>query len=125
MGFASVYQTMLGADQWSWLEAELSRPSEIKVIGSGIQVLPPTYQSGKANLCANDESTREFDAANEALGEGPGTDDGTDYEQWGEMAQERKKLLHMAQDCLANGHAKRVVFISGDQHWQELHAKEM
>ena len=33
---------MMGQDQWSWLEAELDRESEIKIIGSGVQVLPPT-----------------------------------------------------------------------------------
>ena len=34
--------TILGSAQWAWLEDELRRPSEIKVIASGIQVLPPT-----------------------------------------------------------------------------------
>ena len=29
---------MLGQDQWDWLQAELDRESEVKIIGSGVQV---------------------------------------------------------------------------------------
>lgn len=32
-------QTMLGEAQWSWLEAELSKPADIRIIASSIQVL--------------------------------------------------------------------------------------
>ena len=47
--------TMLGAEQWGWLEEELARPSVIKVIASGIQVLPPLY-TGRSlgDYCAHD-----------------------------------------------------------------------
>ena len=34
----------LSCAQWKWLDKELSKKSEIKIIGSGIQVLPPTDQ---------------------------------------------------------------------------------
>lgn len=33
------HKTLLGADQWRWLEAELRKPAEVRLIGSGIQVL--------------------------------------------------------------------------------------
>ena len=32
--------TMLGEAQWKWLESELEKPAEIRLIGSGIQVVP-------------------------------------------------------------------------------------
>ncbi len=32
--------TMLGEEQWKWLETELKKPAEIRLIGSGIQVVP-------------------------------------------------------------------------------------
>lgn len=32
-------KTMLGAEQWAWLEAELSKPAEIRLVVSGVQVL--------------------------------------------------------------------------------------
>lgn len=32
--------SMLGETQWQWLEAELQKPSKIKVIGSSLQLLP-------------------------------------------------------------------------------------
>lgn len=31
--------TMLGQEQWTWLEAELQKPAEIRLIGSGIQIV--------------------------------------------------------------------------------------
>jgi alkaline phosphatase D len=50
--------TMLGSDQWEWLENELKRPSEIKVIGSGIQVLPPTnLERNISDYCAYGKSS--------------------------------------------------------------------
>jgi hypothetical protein len=33
---------VLNETQWGWLDAELGKHSEIKIIGSGTQVLPPT-----------------------------------------------------------------------------------
>ena len=36
---------MLSEQQWTWFENELHHQSEIKVIASGIQVLPPTDQT--------------------------------------------------------------------------------
>jgi alkaline phosphatase D len=32
--------SMLGEEQWQWLEAELKKPSAIKIIGSSLQLLP-------------------------------------------------------------------------------------
>ena len=44
---------MLGQEQWQWLEQELQKPSEIKFIASGIQVLPPLHQGrNKSSYCA-------------------------------------------------------------------------
>jgi len=36
---AACEPTLLGARQWQWLEAELEKPAELKIIGSSIQVL--------------------------------------------------------------------------------------
>lgn len=50
---------------------------------------------------------------------------GTGYESWAEMPVEREKLLRLAQKSINDGHAKAIVFISGDQHWGELLQKDM
>ncbi len=34
---ATTDSTMLGADQWKWLEAELTKPADVRIIGSGSQ----------------------------------------------------------------------------------------
>jgi len=68
---------MLSEDQWSWLQAELQRPSQIKVIASGVQVLPPTDQrrGDQSDYCAdgshtpNDPTDESFDDAIHAVGE--------------------------------------------------------
>lgn len=36
-------QDMLGAEQWAWLEAELAKPAEVRVLVSSIQVLAETH----------------------------------------------------------------------------------
>ncbi|MDF1738174.1 MAG: alkaline phosphatase D family protein [Verrucomicrobiales bacterium] len=43
--------TMLGEAQWKWLETELKKPAEIRLIGSGIQIVPEAAgQETWANL---------------------------------------------------------------------------
>ena len=118
--------TILGDTQWAWLQAELNKPSEFKVIGSGIQVLPPTNQDRNLNdYCAYSAGgASSFTAANAALNEGPGVS-GTSYESWGEFPQERTRLLHMCQESLNAGKTKHIIFISGDQHWAEIMAKKV
>jgi alkaline phosphatase D len=114
---------MLGDEQWGWLEQELmTKKSTIKVIASGTQSLPPTTKERTpTELCAYDGPGGTFDAANEALGEG--TDfAGTRYESWGEVPQERARLLRLVQKSINAGMAKRVIFLSGEQHWGELMA---
>ena len=39
--------TMLGEAQWKWLEAELRKPAEVRIIASSIQVLPDEHGSEK------------------------------------------------------------------------------
>jgi alkaline phosphatase D len=117
--------SMLGATQWAWLQQELNKPSEIKIIGSGVQVLPPTNQNIATSHCAYDGPSGTFDAANIAVGEGPGFPAGTIYEQWGEMPQERTKLLHMCQESINAGKTKQIIFLSGDQHWAEIMVKKV
>ena len=39
--------TMLGEAQWKWLEAELHKPAEVRIIASSIQVLPDEHGSEK------------------------------------------------------------------------------
>jgi len=117
--------TMLGATQWSWLENELNRPSEVKIIGSGTQVLPPTHRGRSlSNYCAYDGTGNTFDAANLELGEGPAFE-GTNYEAWAEIPQERTRMLKLVQESINAGNAKQVIFISGDQHWAEMMVKEI
>ena len=116
--------TILGEDQWDWLAKELRKNSEVKVIGSGIQVLPPTNQNDVSSFCSYDGEAGTFVNANLALEEGPGIS-GTSFESWGEIPQERLKLLSIVQESIAEGHTKQVVFISGDQHWAEIMMKEL
>ena len=116
--------TMLGKEQWAWLEKELKKDSEIKVIASGVQVLSPTnqYNIDTDTLCANDQKT--FDEAVAAVGESRFIN-GSPFESWGQIPQERAKLLQLAQQSINRHHTKRVVFLSGDTRWGELSAKEM
>lgn len=117
--------------QWTWLEQELERESEIKIIGSGIQVLPPTDQQSRSvsEYCAHDShkwdgNTNTFLESIARLGE----DEqwyGVQYEMWGEVPLEREKLLGLAQRSINRGKSKAVIFVSGDQHWAELMAKRM
>jgi len=39
--------SLLGARQWEWLEAELNRPADLKIIGSSIQVLSAEHRFEK------------------------------------------------------------------------------
>jgi alkaline phosphatase D len=122
--------TILGAEQWSWLEAELQVTSDIKVIASGIQVLVPTYLPpvigpGIYGYCAYDGSGGTFDEARESVGEGSDKWRGLTYECWGEIPQERARLLQLCQKAINDGHAKKIIFLSGDQHWGEIMAKQM
>jgi alkaline phosphatase D len=44
-------KTMLGKEQWWWLERELAEPAEVRIIGSSIQILPEEHRFEKwANL---------------------------------------------------------------------------
>lgn len=118
--------TMLGDEQWSWLESQLKVISEIKIIGSGIQVLPPTNLSTEnaGSYCAYDGSGGSFEQAMSDVGEGPQWR-GTSYESWAEIPQQRTKLLQLCQKSINDGYTKKVIFVSGDQHWGEIMAKEM
>lgn len=44
-------KTMLGADQWAWLERELEKPAEVRLIATSIQMIPEARgQEAWANL---------------------------------------------------------------------------
>ena len=110
--------TMLGDEQWSWLEQQLSATSEITVIGSGTQVLPPLNRDRPmTDYCAYGDGA-EFNAAIANLEETAAS--GTGYESWAEMPVERERLLRLAQRAINSGKTKLVIFVSGDQHWGEL-----
>ncbi|MCB1319320.1 MAG: alkaline phosphatase family protein, partial [Leptospiraceae bacterium] len=115
--------SFLGSEQWDWLMRELRRPADIKIIASGIQVLPPLH--GKRALkdyCAYADG-REFQRAIAALEE---TDlSGTEYESWAEFPLERERLLRAVQASVNAGNAKQVIFVSGDQHWAEIMRKDI
>mmetsp|Transcript_15451 Transcript_15451/g.23322 ORF Transcript_15451/g.23322 Transcript_15451/m.23322 type:complete len:779 (+) Transcript_15451:122-2458(+) len=117
---------MLNDEQWEWLEKELNRPSVVKVIASGTQVLPPTDQSSRSldAYCAYDDEAGTFLDAIAAVGEDENSL-GTHYESWGEIPQQRAKLLQLCQKAINGGSTQHIVFISGDQHWAEIMAKKM
>jgi len=116
---------MLSAAQWSWLDTELAKVSVVKVIATGIQVLHPTDQTrALSTYCAYDGASGTFLSSIAAVGEDSNYL-GTSYENWGEIPQERAKLLGKAQKAINDGKAKVIVFASGDQHWAELMAKRM
>ncbi|WP_156312620.1 alkaline phosphatase D family protein [Marinagarivorans algicola] len=115
--------TVLGDAQWAWLEQELEKPSQIKIIASGIQVLPPLHRKRNLNsYCAYGNGQR-FNAAINSLNES--NDSGTRYESWAEIPQQREKLLRLAQKAINSGKAKHIIFVSGDQHWGELLEKSI
>lgn len=119
--------TVLGAEQWAWLENELSRPSEIKVIGSGVNVLAPTHRlTYMSKYCAWDGINGTFDAANTELGEDFALNlASTPAEKWAQFPSERLRLLNLVQECVNAGNAKQVVFISGNAHYAEVNVKEI
>ena len=116
---------LLSNEQWAWLDGELAKDSQIKIIGSGIQVLPPTDQTRPlSSYCAYDGAGNTFEAAISSLGESADSL-GTSYESWAEVPQEREKLLRKCQKSIADGHAKHIIFVSGDQHWAEIMAMKV
>ena len=119
---------MISDAQWDWLEAELERESEIKIIGSGVQVetqlfrhdqnvlskvLPPTDQVTKTpeEYCAHDShnagdtTTTTFLDSITRVGESQDWY-GVPYEMWGQVPQQREKLLGMTQRSINNGKTK-------------------
>ena len=81
---------MLGVDQWAWLEKEMDRESEVKVIGSGVQVLPPTHRGRNlSEYCSHDGKGIAFDRAIDDVAEGPNFQ-GTEYEGWSEIPIARR-----------------------------------
>jgi alkaline phosphatase D len=105
--------TFLGDTQWRWLEAELSKDSDLKIVASGTQVLPPTNRDHrKLNAyCAYDGVGGTFDDANTALNEGVTTGSGSRWDSWAQIPQERTRLLHLCQESINAGHTKKIIFI--------------
>ena len=119
---------MLSQYQWTWLEEELRKESEITIIGSGIQVLPPTDQTReRGDYCADDSHSGGGSAFLDSIAAVGEDADwlGTSYESWAEIPRERLRLLGLAQKSINEGKTKAVIFVSGDQHWAELMAKKM
>ena len=130
----------MSSTQWKWLDKELSKKSEVKIIGSGIQVLPPTDQivnkitsycsfdihsnSTEDSKCRDTGDSRSFCQSIADVGEDRRWK-GTKWESWGYIPKERKKLLRKAQVAINKGMAKAIIFVSGDQHWGEIMAKKM
>ena len=81
-------------------------------------------------LCAEDvhnqadNSTTTFQDAINRVGE---SEDwyGVPYEMWGEIPQQRERLLGMVQKSLNDGKTQLVMFVTGDPHWAEFMAKRM
>ena len=69
----------------------------------GLQVLPPVGNpEAYGGMCAaKSDPLGSFEAAAEELNEGTGTGaEGTTYESWAEIPQERLKLLRMVQKSI-------------------------
>ena len=118
---------MLGTAQWEWLEQELLKKSSvIKLVSSGVQVLPPTNKDRpKEEYCAYDGEDGTFEKATVDMEEDGLDAEGTKYEGWAEFPKERAKLLRLAQKSINTGQAEHVIFLTGDQHWAELQAKRL
>jgi alkaline phosphatase D len=60
-------KTFLGAEQWAWLEKELKEPADLRLIASGIQIIPEEHRFEKwANLPL--ERQRLLDTVSKASG---------------------------------------------------------
>ena len=105
--------SMLSDDQWGWLDVELARPSMVKVIASGIQVLPPTnlQSTAASTYCTYDGVGGTFESSVAAVGESSASV-GTSYESWGEMPQERTRLLQKCQRAINDGFAQVSAHLS-------------
>ena len=116
--------TVLGHEQWKWLGHELKKKSRIKVIGTGMQVMQPTDQvfTDVNTYCANDNSTF-FDAIDD-LSESE-QHLGTQFETWGQIPQEKLRLLRYLQRSISDGFTDKVIIISGNVQWGEVMAKRL
>uniref|UniRef100_A0A7S1FYM2 Fibronectin type-II domain-containing protein n=1 Tax=Corethron hystrix TaxID=216773 RepID=A0A7S1FYM2_9STRA len=123
------HSDLLGEKQWSWLENELDKTSELKIITSGIQVLPPTnqYMGVNESICAYDGPGNSFDGNVTLLGENSASVAGKlkRQETWSEIPQARARLLRLVQKYVNLGRMKKVFFLSGNMHWGEILAKKM
>ncbi|XP_078443697.1 calcineurin-like metallo-phosphoesterase superfamily protein isoform X2 [Wolffia australiana] len=82
--------SILGEEQWAWLEKELYGPkTDITIIGSSIQVI--------SNLSATTSPLFYM-------------------ESWGRFPKERKRLFNLINQSKRNG----IFFISGDVHFSEI-----
>jgi len=123
---------ILSDTQWAWLETELEKKSEIKIIGSGVQVLPPTNQvyGELTNFCSHDSHNKDDPTTTTFLDSiarvGESSDwYGVPYEMWGEVPLQRERLLGLTQKSINMGNTKLIIFVSGDPHWAELMVKRM
>jgi len=124
--------TYLGQKQWKWLEGELIGDklpaSDILIIGSGHQILPPPH-AGLRNETKQHCSLADPETANatfesiKRMGEehiygSPG------LETWANgFPTEKERLLNLVQKSVALKKYKKVLFISGDTHWGEIQSK--
>ncbi|GAP76047.1 phosphodiesterase/alkaline phosphatase D-like protein [Pseudoalteromonas sp. SW0106-04] len=115
--------TILGEQQWQWLEHQLQQPAQVTLIASGIQVLPPLHQQrSRSSYCAYGDG-QAFEDALSSMQEQ--TMSGTSYESWAEMPAQRARLLRLVQQAVNEGRTQAVIFLSGDQHWGELLQKKI
>ncbi|MGZ0173226.1 MAG: alkaline phosphatase D family protein [Planctomycetales bacterium] len=68
-GTTDTSTTMLGEAQWKWLEAELRKPAEIRIVASSIQVLPDEHGSEKWGNFPH-ERTRLFNVIRDSKANG-------------------------------------------------------
>ncbi len=116
--------TMLNDSQWNWLEDELKRETELKLIASGIQILPPTnLLRPRETFCSYNSDSELFEKALRNMGESELS--GSVYESWAEIPQERERLLRMIQKSINNGYTKNIILLSGDMHTGEIHQKTL
>ena len=98
-------------------------------------MLPPTnlMTRGLKDYCSHDSYNSEDTSSNTFLDSVARVGEDAEWqsvppqgwENWAEIPLERERLMGLAQRTMNRGKAKLVVFVSGDVHWAELHAKRM
>lgn len=92
--------TMLGETQWSWLEAELKRPADVRIIGSSLQVIAdfPAWEAW-ANYV--DDQQRLFELIRDSRARGVVFISGDTH--YGELSLQQRNVAYPMWDLTSSG----------------------